>query len=387
MLTDIIEWARLPFRKDKQLRLSLYRILGFYPHNIAHYELALMHKSMAQRNEKGRPLNNERLEFLGDAILDATVGDIVYRHFPGKREGFLTTVRSKLVKRETLNRLADEMGITTLLHANSRRSSHNSYVGGNTFEALVGAIYIDRGYNACMRFVEKRILKQILNIDKVAYKESNFKSRLIEWCQKNRVKLEFRILEQTRDKSGNPIFSYAVLLEDVEGATGTGYSKKESQQQASKVVLAKLRKEPQFIDQVFASKKLHADERGEQTGSQIVGNEMKESEVCVDPTWENGHKTVRTETPKDDVEAPKDAPTTDENAALTPAEPTITAAEETSTVSDEAPEAPLTPTAKNAEEHPSADEDLDFDDITLRRPDKEEIIARAEEIAFAEHQD
>ena len=102
MLSNIIDRIRLPFRKDKELYLSLRQIIGFYPHDISYYKLALMHKSMYKRNAKGKPVNNERLEFLGDAILDATVGDIVYRHFPGKREGFLTNTRSKLVQRENL---------------------------------------------------------------------------------------------------------------------------------------------------------------------------------------------------------------------------------------------------------------------------------------------
>ena len=148
MFNDLIDRIRLPFRKDKELYLSLYNVIGFYPHDISHYKLALMHKSVMHRNKKGKPLNNERLEFLGDAILDATVGDIVYRHFPGKREGFLTNTRSKLVQRETLNRLANEMGINRLIMSSGRSSSHNSYMGGNAFEALVGAIYLDRGYDA-----------------------------------------------------------------------------------------------------------------------------------------------------------------------------------------------------------------------------------------------
>ena len=189
MLNDLIDRIRLPFRKDKELYLSLYNVIGFYPHDISHYKLALMHKSVMHRNKKGKPLNNERLEFLGDAILDATVGDIVYRHFPGKREGFLTNTRSKLVQRETLNRLANEMGINRLIMSSGRSSSHNSYMGGNAFEALVGAIYLDRGYDACMRFIERRILGKMINIDRVAYKEVNFKSKLIEWCQKNRIKM------------------------------------------------------------------------------------------------------------------------------------------------------------------------------------------------------
>ena len=106
MLNNFIDRIKLSFRKDKELYFSLYEILGFYPHDISYYKLALMHKSIMRRNSKGKPVNNERLEFLGDAVLDAVVGDIVYQHFPGKREGFLTNTRSKLVQRDTLNKLA-----------------------------------------------------------------------------------------------------------------------------------------------------------------------------------------------------------------------------------------------------------------------------------------
>lgn len=254
MLSNIIDRIKLQFRKEKELYFSLYKIIGFYPHDISLYKLALMHKSMFKRNEKGKPINNERLEFLGDAILDATVGDIVYRHFPGKREGFLTNTRSKLVQREMLNKLAQEMGINQLIRYSSHGSSHNSYMGGNAFEALVGAIYLDRGYDACMRFMKKRILSEMVNIDKVAYREVNFKSKLIEWSQKNRVLLEFKIIEQKKDEQGSPVFTYGVEIEGIKGCDGTGYSKKESQQVASKLTLARLRKEPQFIDEIFAAK-------------------------------------------------------------------------------------------------------------------------------------
>ena len=172
-----------------------------------------MHKSVMHRNKKGKPVNNERLEFLGDAILDAAVGDIVYRHFPGKREGFLTNTRSKLVQRETLNKLANELGINKLILSSGHSLSHNSYMGGNAFEALVGALYLDRGYDACMVFLKERILKQMINIDKVAYKEVNFKSKLIEWSQKNRIKLSFELVEESKDKDGSPVFSYLVMLD------------------------------------------------------------------------------------------------------------------------------------------------------------------------------
>ena len=254
MLSNIIDRIKLPFRKEKELYVALYNIIGFYPRDISLYKLALMHKSMYKRNAKGKPVNNERLEFLGDAVLDAAVGDIVYRHFPGKREGFLTNTRSKLVQRETLGRLAQEMGITQLILSSGRSMSHNSYMGGNAFEALVGALYLDRGYDACMQFLQKRILNQMINIDKVAYKEVNFKSKLIEWAQKNRVRLDFRLVEQHKDNNGSPVFTYMVELEGVDGCDATGYSKKESQQMASKRTLEKLRKQPQYLDSVFAAK-------------------------------------------------------------------------------------------------------------------------------------
>ncbi len=253
-LKDIIAKIKLPFRKEKELFSSLYQIMGFYPEHIEHYKIALTHKSSGQRNDKGKPLNNERLEFLGDALLDAVVGHIVFRHFEGKREGFLTNTRSKLVSRESLGKLAEEMGLTELIQSNGQSKSHNSYMAGNAFEALVGAIYLDQGYAAVMRFVEKRILAQMVNIDKVAYKEVNFKSKLIEWTQKNRVRMEFRMLKQTLDDKGSPIFGFMAVIEGVEGCSAQGYSKKEAQQLCSKLTLQRLRREPQFIDAIFQAK-------------------------------------------------------------------------------------------------------------------------------------
>ena len=245
---NIIDRIKLPFRKEKELFSALYAILGFYPHNIEYYKQALMHKSIRKRNEKGKPLNNERLEFLGDAILDATVGYIVYRHYDGKREGFLTNTRSKLVSRETLGKIANEMGLGSLLLSASHSTSHNSYVEGNAFEALVGAIYLDRGYDACLEFFEKRVLGKYVDLDKVAFKEVNFKSKLLEWSQKNRVKMEYRMLKQNKDENGNPYFSFQVILEGIAGEQGKGFSKKEAQQEASKDTLQRLKREPQFVD-------------------------------------------------------------------------------------------------------------------------------------------
>ena len=255
MLNKIIDRIKLPFRKGKELYLSLYQIIGVLPHNLSYYKTALLHKSVARRNDKGKPVNNERLEFLGDAILDAIVGDIVYARFPGKREGFLTNTRSKIVQRETLNRLANDLGITKLILSSGHSQSHNSYLGGNAFEALVGALYLDHGYTACMKFMQRQILGDLINIDKLAYKEVNFKSKLIEWTQKHKVCLEFKPLSFGKDKEGSPTFSFQVVLEGIACGEGNGYSKKESQQEAAKVTLQRIRKEAKFADKIFAAKK------------------------------------------------------------------------------------------------------------------------------------
>ena len=344
-INNLIDRMKLPFRKEKELYSSLYDILGFFPHDINLYKQALMHRSMARRNDKGRPVNNERLEFLGDAILDAIVGDIVFRHFEGKREGFLTSTRSKIVQRDTLNRLANEIGVSKLIVSNGHMSSHNSYMEGNAFEALVGAIYLDRGYQACMHFMQERILSHVINIDKVAYKEINFKSKLIEWCQKNKVKLRFDLVEQRRDNSNSPVFVYKAVIEGIEGGRGEGYSKKESQQAASKAALQSLRRKPQYIDAVFAAK----TER----------TKMEEEPVVTVP----------------DVDAKEDF---------------IVKSEAVASVATKAVAAVEPPEArpaqrKKAEQKPEADE-FDLSDIKTvpENMSKEDIIAAAEAAAFAE---
>lgn len=356
MLSNIIDRIRLPFRKDKELYLSLYPIIGFYPHDISHYKLALMHKSVMHRNKKGKPVNNERLEFLGDAILDAAVGDIVYHHFPGKREGFLTNTRSKLVQRDTLNKLAQELGLNQLILSSGRNSSHNSYMGGNAFEALIGAIYLDRGYDACMRFLKNRILAQMINIDKVAYKEVNFKSKLIEWSQKNRVKLEFRMLDQKSDKGGSPVFNFQVVLEGVEGCSSSGYSKKEAQQQACKLTLEKLKKKPQYIDAVFTAK-ANRTKMEEEPVEQVPDTELKDDFIITQSEGkpvERKHETAFHETVFDERQS-----------AIGERHETIMS--DASAVSDD-------------------DNEFDLSDISAKAQSREEIIAAAEAAAFTEEQ-
>ena len=253
---NIIDAIRLPFRRDRQLYRSFYGILGFYPRKIELYRQALTHKSLSVKEGGGRLSNNERLEYLGDAILDAVVGDILYNHFRGKREGFLTSVRSRMVQRETLGHLADEMGLTDLIRSNLMGKTHNSYMAGNAFEALVGAVYLDRGYEYCRWFVKNRILGKYINLDSVAVNDSNYKSRLLEWCQKYHVSATFELIEETKDaETQSPRFLSRVLVSGVECGRGVGYSKKESHQQAAKEALAKLRKNEALRTKVLEVKK------------------------------------------------------------------------------------------------------------------------------------
>ena len=335
-LNNIIDRIKLPFRKEKELFSSLYEILGFYPRNIEYYKMALMHKSIRKRNDKGKPLNNERLEFLGDAILDAAVGYIVYQHYEGKREGFLTNTRSKLVSRETLGKLASEMHLTNLLLSAGHSTSHNSYVEGNAFEALVGAIYLDRGYEACLWFFEKQVLGKYIDIDKVAFKEVNFKSKLLEWSQKNRVRLEYKLTKQKKDENGSPVFTYMVLIEGVSGESGSGYSKKEAQQKASKDTLQRLKREPQFVDAVFAAK--------------TARTQMEEEPAMAVPSTEQEQNFIieQDTTPANDAETK-----IDEKQNIV------------STID-------------------FTDKEFDLSDISHKEKSREEIIAEAEAAAFSE---
>lgn len=279
MFGNIVNRIRLLFRKDKESYLCFYRLTGFYPGNIEVYRQALLHKSSSVRNEKGYLMNNECLEFLGDAILDAVVADIVYRHFEGKREGFLTNTRSKIVQREMLNHIAVQIGLDKLVKYTTRLSSHNSYMGGNAFEALIGAIYLDHGYGACKKFMEERIIGHYLDLDKLSRKEVNFKSKLIEWGQKNRFRIVFNLVNQSVDDELNPVFNTQVLVEDIPAGSGTGYSKKESQQEAAHEALRKIKTDPQFIDAVFHAKseqeKLAAEDgEKEDAGTSEAGEEI-----------------------------------------------------------------------------------------------------------------
>lgn len=273
MILNLFDRMKLPFRKNKEFLSALYDILGFYPHNIKIYRIAFSHKSLSYRRDadskKGgkdrkannrdrkqrsentsKPLNNERLEYLGDAVLETIVSDILFHHFPHKREGFLTSTRSKIVQREALNRLAADMGLEKLiLAAQGTRMSHTN-IGGNAFEALMGAIYLDRGFKTCQWFINNRVIGRYVDLDNVAQKEVNFKSKLLEWSQKNRININFKDSACDGEKG----FRTVISIEGITIARGSGRSKKESQQEASKEALTRMRREPATYDSIFRAK-------------------------------------------------------------------------------------------------------------------------------------
>ena len=310
MLRNQIDKIRLLFHKDRESYVCFYKILGFFPRNIRFYEQALLHKSTSIRSEKGRPLNNERLEFLGDAILDAIVGDIVYKHFEGRREGFLTNTRSKIVQRETLNKLAVEIGLDKLVKYSTRSSSHNSYMYGNAFEAFIGAIYLDQGYERCKQFMEKKILKNYIDLDKMSRKEVNFKSKLIEWSQKTKMEVSFELIEQFLDQDYNPMFHTEVRIESLSAGTGTGYSKKESQQNAAQMALKKIKSDEAFKEAIETAKiQNHAAKENMATEeTQIVAEET--SAVETSEVLEATDYTEPTDTAQDTVKSSETNPHT-----------------------------------------------------------------------------
>lgn len=216
--------------------LFIKKITGFPPINTQLYKLALIHKSSSTTDTKGHLINNERLEFLGDAVLNAVISDILYTHFPKVNEGFLTNARSKLVSRSILNQIASDIGLEPHIHTTNNNSNTN--IPGNTLEALIGAVYLDLGYDNCRTFIEKKLYPRFRNLKSVVNTETNFKSVLMEWCQKNRHEIQFKLVEEHINHKNVPTFVSHVYIDGEFYAEGKGHSKKESHQAASQKALS-----------------------------------------------------------------------------------------------------------------------------------------------------
>ena len=238
LIRRVIDKIRLLSHKDRESYLLLYSILGFVPGDIKIYRLAMTHSSSSLRG--GRKLVcNERLEFLGDAVLSSVTSDFLYSKFRNEREGFLSKSRSNLVCREKLNELALEIGLDRFISACGLPQTHNSYIYGNALEALVGAVYIDKGYMQCRRFLLDKEFSRIKDIDEVVKSDKNYKSRLIEWAQKNHHTVDFRIVHEELRKDG-VYFVCEVEVDSEVCGIGEGFSKRESQQNAARVAIDRI---------------------------------------------------------------------------------------------------------------------------------------------------
>lgn len=218
--------------------VALSNLLGFYPNNISVYKLAFSHRSSAEEHPSGIKLSNERLEYLGDAVLGAVVAELLFKKFPYKEEGFLTEMRSKIVNREHLNKLALKLGIDHFMNGSIDPAAKNRSAYGDAFEALLGAVYIDKGYPTVRKLVLERIIKHHVDLEELEELDSNFKSKLINWGQRERKKVEFELLEEI-DNGGKRLLRVRVLVDGEEMARGEDFSKKRAEQiAASKACVA-----------------------------------------------------------------------------------------------------------------------------------------------------
>ena len=216
---------------DKNFYDQIKSLFGFYPRNLELYKLAVVHKSASVVLPRGRRVNNERLEYLGDAVLDAIVADYLFSQFPNQKEGFLTKMRSKIVSRNSLNQLAIDIGLDKMIVSHNINQQKNIY--GNALEAIVGAMFIDRGFQFTSNCVVNAILEKYIDLDTLQTIENDYKSRIFEWAQKNKLTLQFQSKEENPSNGYNPHFIATILLNNQVLGEGHGSSKKESEQNAA----------------------------------------------------------------------------------------------------------------------------------------------------------
>jgi len=219
--------------------LQLEHLLGFVPGRIEYYKLALMHRSRPEDVTD----SNERLEFLGDAILGAIIAEYLFKKYPYQPEGYLTELRSRIVRRETMNNVALRMGLNKLVQYNQNdRSLSRSHIFGNALEALIGAVYLDQGFIKTRKFIHHQIVKAYIDLDTMESTDTNYKNQLLSWAQRNNRVLVFETLDEKMDSS-RKLFTVGIVLDGELFAQGTGYNKKEAGQVAARHALEKIGKE------------------------------------------------------------------------------------------------------------------------------------------------
>ena len=231
-------FASIFFRKrkasEKELREAIKNIFGYQPGNIALYRLAFKHKSMATAMTNGFRHSNERLEYLGDAVLGSVVADFLFKKFPFRDEGFLTEMRSRIVSRSNLNGLSRKLGIDRLVEASKDNNITHSSILGDAFEAFVGAVYLDKGYRFTRTLLINQVIQTHLDIDELLATEINFKSKIIEWAQKEKKSAEFHLVEELDNGKKNKLYMVSLVIEGQEMGQGKDYSIKKAEQHAAR---------------------------------------------------------------------------------------------------------------------------------------------------------
>lgn len=217
--------------RDKKLSVAVKNITGYAPGNLELYRLATLHSSKAPEFN-GIKQSNERLEYLGDAILGAAVAEYLFKKYPFKDEGFLTEIRSRIVNRESLNHLALKIGLHDIIEYDAKNPQLQRFIMGNTLEALVGAFYLDKGYVKTRKFVVDKLIHPYFNLETIISSDTNFKSKLIEWCQRQGKSVRFEMLEMKRNKSQKE-FTAQVMMDEQLYEKGYGASKKKAEQDAA----------------------------------------------------------------------------------------------------------------------------------------------------------
>jgi len=218
-------------KEDKKLVTAIETITGFTPSNLAIYKLAILHTSRSKETNGFRE-SNERLEYLGDAILGAAVADHLFKKYPFKDEGFLTEIRSRIVNRESLNVLARKIGINHIVQFDHKNAQLQRVVLGNTLEAIVGAVYLDKGYLRCKKFVIDKLVQPYFDLDVVVQTNLNYKSKIIEWTQRNGKAVRFDLMEIKKERNLKE-FAIQVYIDNEPMGIGYGFTKKRAEQDAA----------------------------------------------------------------------------------------------------------------------------------------------------------
>lgn len=211
----------------------LRKMLGFKPGNLRLYEIAFIHRSASYTLPNGKKVNNERLEYLGDSILDAILSDFLFEKFPDAPEGFLTKIRSRIVNRDVLNQLAVAMGLDNLLVSNVSSSHPTKNLFGDAFEALIGSVFLDKGFKKTKKLFLKKVLNKYLDLNQIVNTDNDFKSLVFEWAQKTKKNLIFTYSEEYNSDLRKPVFTTILCINREEFGRGQGTSKKEAEQEAS----------------------------------------------------------------------------------------------------------------------------------------------------------